>query len=68
MGAQDLYWEKEGALQDKYPWDVKGLWVPVCYHWPFGKAACFGETDAQWAKKVRCTDEGLKPILCVGEL
>ncbi|NLJ34024.1 MAG: triose-phosphate isomerase [Firmicutes bacterium] len=70
LGGQDLFWEKEGAFTGQVsPGMLKAC---GCHYVIIGHSErrhVFGETDEDVAKKVRAAiDEGLKPILCVGEL
>lgn len=70
LGAQDLYWEKEGAFTGQVsPGMLRACGCQYVIIGHSERRHVFGETDAQVAKKVRAAlDEGLKPILCVGEL
>ena len=70
VGAQDLFWEREGA----YTGEVSGpmLLAAGCTHVIIGhseRRQYFGETDATVNKKIRAAlDVGLTPIVCVGEV
>lgn len=70
LGAQDLYWEKKGAFTGQVSPGM--LTACGCRYVIIGHSErrhVLGETDEEVAKKVRAAlDEGLKPILCVGEL
>lgn len=69
LGAQDLYWEKQGAFTG----EVSGpmLKDAGCGYVLVGhseRRQFFGETDATVNQKVRAALEaGLTPIVCVGE-
>ncbi len=70
IGAQDVYWEKEGAFTGEVSC---GMLVEAgCRYAIIGhseRRQFFGETDATVAKKTKATLEaGLTPIVCVGEL
>jgi triosephosphate isomerase len=70
IGAQNLYWEKEGAFTG----EISGPMIKAagCSHVIVGhseRRRYFGETDAGVLKKtVAALDAGLTPIVCVGEL
>src|SRR5512137_905205 len=70
LGAQDLYWEKQGAFTG----EVSGpmLKDAGCAYVLVGhseRRQLFGETDGSVNRKVRAALEaGLSPILCVGEV
>jgi len=70
LGAQNLYWEKEGAFTGEVsPGMLKACGCEYVIIGHSERRHVFGETDDQVAKKVRAAlAEGLKPILCVGEL
>jgi triosephosphate isomerase len=69
IGAQNLYWEKEGAFTG----EISGPMIKAagCSHVIVGhseRRRYFGETDAGVLKKtVAALDAGLTPIVCVGE-
>lgn len=69
IGAQNLYWEKEGAFTG----EVSGPMVRMsgCSHVIVGHSErrhYFGETNENVFKKtVAALDAGLTPIVCVGE-
>lgn len=68
-GAQDLYWEDEGA----YTGAVSGSMIAdiCCEYVMVGhseRRTLFGDNDAAVAKKIQAAyRNGLKPLLCVGE-
>ncbi len=68
-GAQNLYWEKEGAYTGEISPSM--LISAGCSYVIIGhseRRQFFGETDEKTQKKVdAAVKEGLKPILCVGE-
>lgn len=70
IGAQNLYWEKEGA----YTGEISGpmLKAAGCTYVVIGhseRRQYFGETDATVLKRtVAAIEAGLTPIICVGEL
>ena len=69
IGAQDIYWEKEGAFTG----EVSGPMIRAsgCSHVIVGhseRRRYFGETNESVLKKtVAALDSGLTPIVCVGE-
>ncbi len=69
LGAQDLYWEKEGA----YTGEISGRMLKDvgCQSVIVGhseRRRLLGETDAQVNKKLKAAlQHDLAPILCVGE-
>ena len=69
IGAQNLYWEKEGAFTG----EVSGPMIKAagCSHVIVGhseRRQYFGETNESVLKKTRAALEaGLTPIVCVGE-
>jgi triosephosphate isomerase len=69
LGAQDCYWEKEGAFTG----EVSSLMLKDagCEYIIIGhseRRQFFGETNETVNKKVKAVlKEGLKPIVCVGE-
>ncbi|MCI0402151.1 MAG: triose-phosphate isomerase [Acidobacteria bacterium] len=70
VGAQDVYWEKEGAFTGEVSAGM--LAAAGCTHVIIGhseRRQCFGETDDTVQKKLeRSLEEGLTPIVCVGEV
>ena len=70
VGAQDMYWEKEGAFTGQIS---AGMLKAVgCTHVILGhseRRQFFGETDDTVNKKLKVAlAAGLTPIVCVGEL
>ena len=69
LGAQNLYWEKEGAYTGEISADM--LLSAGCQYVIIGhseRRQYFGETDETVNKKIRAAlDAGLIPVLCVGE-
>jgi triosephosphate isomerase len=69
LGAQNLYWEKEGAYTGEISADM--LISAGCQYVIIGhseRRQYFGETDETVNKKIRAAiDAGLIPVLCVGE-
>lgn len=69
LGAQDCYWEKEGAFTGEVSADM--LKDAGCDYVIIGhseRRQFFGETNETVNKKARAIlKEGLKPIVCVGE-
>jgi triosephosphate isomerase len=69
MGAQNLYWEKEGAYTGEISADM--LVAAGCQYVLIGhseRRQYFGETDETVNKKIQAaTDAGLIPVFCVGE-
>jgi triosephosphate isomerase len=68
LGAQNLYWEKEGA----YTGELSAAMVAeFCQYVIIGhseRRALFGESDQQVQRKVQAAlAVGLRPVLCVGE-
>ncbi|MGD8522350.1 MAG: triose-phosphate isomerase [Desulfobacterales bacterium] len=69
LGAQDLFWEKEGAYTGQIS---AGMLVGAgCQYVIIGhseRRQFFGETDETVNKKIRAAiGAGLKPLVCVGE-
>jgi triosephosphate isomerase len=70
IGAQDLYWEREGAYTGEI---CPGMLVDIdCTHVIVGhseRRQYFGETDDMFNFKLKAALEaGLTPIACVGEV
>ena len=69
LGAQDIFWEKEGAFTGEI--SAPMLISSGCQYVIIGhseRRQYFGETDETVNKKIRAaSDSGLIPILCVGE-
>lgn len=70
IGAQDVYWEKEGAYTGEISTDM--LLSMGCTHVIIGHSErrdYFGETDDMVNRKLEVSLEaGLTPIVCVGEV
>jgi len=69
LGAQNMHWEREGAITGEIsPVMLKDV---GCAHVILGHSErrhIFGESDEMIARKTRAAvDNGLTPILCVGE-
>lgn len=69
VSAQDVFWEAEGAYTGEVaPGMLTALGVTAAIIGHSERRQYFGETDSAVAKKVRAIlDEGLTPIMCVGE-
>ena len=69
LGAQNLYWEKEGAYTGEISADM--LLAAGCQYVIIGhseRRQYFGETDETVNQKIRAAiDGGLIPVFCVGE-
>lgn len=69
LGAQNLYFEKQGAYTGEISADmlrVAGVEYAIIGH--SERRQYFGETDTSVCKKIKAAIEvGLKPILCIGE-
>ncbi|MCC7077276.1 MAG: triose-phosphate isomerase [Acidimicrobiia bacterium] len=69
LGAQDVYWEEEGAFTGEIsPRMLEALDVDyvICGH--SERRELFGETDEMVARKVEAVfAHGMTPVLCVGE-
>lgn len=69
LGAQNIYWEKEGAFTGEV--SAPMLISSGCQYVIIGhseRRQYFGETDETVNKKIKAAgDSGLIPILCVGE-
>lgn len=70
VGAQNLYWEKQGAFTGEL--SAPMLAAAGCKYVIIGhseRRQYFGETDATVNKKLQAAlDAGLRPIVCVGEV
>ena len=70
VGAQDMFWEKEGAYTGEVSPDM--LTAVGCTHVILGhseRRQYFGETDDTVNRKLeRALEAGLTPIACVGEV
>ncbi len=69
LGAQDMYWEEEGAYTGEVsPLMLKDLGVKYVIIGHSERREYFGETDETVNKKVKSAlAHGLLPIMCVGE-
>ncbi len=69
LGAQDLYWEKEGAFTGEIsPIMLKDCGCEFVILGHSERRKYFSETDEIINKKIKASFEvGLKPICCVGE-
>jgi triosephosphate isomerase len=69
LGAQDVHWEAEGAYTGEV--SIAMLKDLACDYVIVGhseRRAYFGETDEAVNRKARAViDQGLRPIICVGE-
>jgi len=70
LGAQDLFWEKEGAFTGEVsPEMLKDVGCSYVIIGHSERRQFFGETDATVNKKIRAAlTWGLNPIVCVGEM
>ena len=68
LGAQDLYWEKEGAFTGELS---PAMVAEFCQYVIIGhseRRTLFGETDQDVQRKLQAAlAAGLRPVLCVGE-
>jgi len=69
VSSQDVFWETEGAYTGEVaPGMLADLGVKAAVIGHSERRHYFGETDGTVGKKVRAVlDEGLLPIMCVGE-
>jgi len=69
LGAQDLFWEPQGAYTGEVSAkELKNLGVEYVIIGHSERRQNLGETDEIVAKKIKAAvEEGLTPILCVGE-
>lgn len=69
LGAQDLHWESSGAFTGEVSAkELKSLGVKHVIVGHSERRHKLGETDEMIAKKLKAAlDEGLAPVLCVGE-
>lgn len=69
LGAQDMYWEEEGAFTGEIsPLMLKDLRVRYVIIGHSERRQHFGETNETVNKKTKATlAHGLSPIICVGE-
>ncbi|MDO8524937.1 MAG: triose-phosphate isomerase, partial [Candidatus Omnitrophota bacterium] len=69
LGAQDVYWEKEGAFTGEISSGMlKNAGCEYCIVGHSERRQFFGETNETVNKKTKALlKDGLKPIVCVGE-
>jgi len=69
LGAQDLYWEKEGAFTGAISAGmIKSTGATYVIIGHSERRQYFGDSDESVNKKIKAAlDHGLKPIVCVGE-
>ena len=69
LGAQDVYWEKEGAFTGEVSADMlKNVGCEYCIIGHSERRQFFGETNEIVNKKLKVLlKENIKPIVCVGE-
>ncbi len=69
LGAQNLYWEKEGAFTGELsPGMIKSTGATYAIIGHSERRQYFGETDETVNKKIKAAlENGLNPIVCVGE-
>jgi len=69
LGAQDCYWEKEGAFTGEVSASMlKNVGCVYCVVGHSERRQFFGETNQAVNKKAKALlVEGIKPIVCVGE-
>jgi len=69
LGAQDVYWEKEGAFTGEVSADMlKNVGCEYCIIGHSERRQFFGETNEIVNKKLKALlKENIKPIVCVGE-
>lgn len=68
LGAQNLYWEKEGAYTGELSPPMVAEFCSYVIIGHSERRSLFGETDLDVHKKVKAAmAANLKPILCVGE-
>ncbi|MEW6202154.1 MAG: triose-phosphate isomerase [bacterium] len=69
LGAQDVYWEKDGAFTGEIsPVMLKDAGCAYCVVGHSERRQYFGETDVSVNRKMHALLEaGVKPIVCVGE-
>ena len=69
LGAQDCYWEKEGAFTGEVSVAMlKDVGCDYCIIGHSERRQFFGETNETVNKKAKAVlKEGLRPIVCVGE-
>lgn len=69
VGAQNLYFEKEGAFTGEVSADmIKAAGAQYVIIGHSERRLYFGETDSSVCKKIKSAiGSGLKPVLCIGE-
>lgn len=69
VGAQDVFWEDEGAFTGEVsPTMLKALGCTCCLVGHSERRQYFGETDETVNKKIKALlKHGLTPVVCVGE-
>jgi triosephosphate isomerase (TIM) len=69
LGAQDVYWEKEGAFTGEVSASMlKNVGCEYCIIGHSERRQFFGETNETVNKKLKSLlKEGINPIVCVGE-
>ena len=68
VGAQNISREKEGAFTGEVSAKLVCSWVKYAIIGHSERRTLFGETDDEVRTKIRlCLENGIKPILCVGE-
>jgi triosephosphate isomerase len=70
LGAQDVYWERDGAFTGEISSPMlKNVGCEYCIVGHSERRQFFGETNETVNKKAKALlKEGLKPIVCVGEM
>lgn len=70
LGAQDTHWQPAGAYTGEVsPRSLRQLGVTLVEIGHAERRALFGESDEVTARKARAvTDEGMVPLVCVGEV
>jgi len=69
LGAQNIFWEKEGAFTGAISGGmIKSTGATYCIIGHSERRQYFGDTDEIVNKKIKAAlENGLKPIVCVGE-
>ncbi|PLN85058.1 Triosephosphate isomerase [Aspergillus taichungensis] len=70
LGAQDCFWEPEGAYTGEVsPQALRSMGVSIVELGHAERRAIFGETDDQAAKKAAAAcAQGMVPLVCIGEV